>query len=210
LSGLRIDHAIYAVRDLDAAATRFAEELGLTSVPGGRHPGWGTVNRIVPLGDGYIELLAVVDADEAAGSAFGRAALAAIAAGDRLSGWVVATDDLDEVAARLGLDIASASRTRPDGETIKWRLAGVERLRESSAYPFFIQWDVPPELHPGAAPVRHEARPRRIARVEVCADGGDLRDWLGEHDLPVHVTQGVASSISAVMIDTADGEVVLR
>jgi len=49
---LQIDHVVYAVGDLDAAATRVREEFGLASVPGGVHPQWGTGNRIIPLGDG--------------------------------------------------------------------------------------------------------------------------------------------------------------
>ena len=63
---VRIDHAIWATRDLDAAAARFEREHGLRAAGGGRHDGMGTHNRIVPLGGGYLELLAVADADEAA------------------------------------------------------------------------------------------------------------------------------------------------
>ena len=49
-----------------------AADFDLPSVDGGRHPGWGTANRIVPLGDTYIELVTVVDEAEAAQSPFGR------------------------------------------------------------------------------------------------------------------------------------------
>ncbi len=47
---LRIDHIVWGVDDLDRAAAEVQERYGLASVPGGRHPGWGTANRIVPLG----------------------------------------------------------------------------------------------------------------------------------------------------------------
>ena len=60
-AGLRIDHVLYAVRDLDEAASRLATEWGLATSDGGRHPGHGTANRIVPLGSDYIELIAIVD-----------------------------------------------------------------------------------------------------------------------------------------------------
>ena len=46
---MRIDHAIIGARDIDAVADRLWEQHGLASLPGGRHPGWGTHNRIVPL-----------------------------------------------------------------------------------------------------------------------------------------------------------------
>ena len=74
---------------------------GLASSAGGRHPGWGTANRIVPLGETYLELVTVVDEAEAAQSAFGRW-VAASRPGAPF-GWAVRTDDLDAVAARLGL-----------------------------------------------------------------------------------------------------------
>jgi hypothetical protein len=61
---IQIDHVVYAVRDLDAAAERFRRAYGLGSVAGGRHAGWGTGNRIVPLGDQYVELISVVDPEE--------------------------------------------------------------------------------------------------------------------------------------------------
>ena len=65
---MELDHVLFAVADLAAAATEFESRYGLASVQGGRHDGWGTANRIVPLGDAYLELLAVVDEDEAASS----------------------------------------------------------------------------------------------------------------------------------------------
>ena len=68
---LAIDHVIVVVDDLDAAAARLLDEHGLASLPGGRHEGHGTGNRIVPLGPDYLELMAVVDADEAVGSPLG-------------------------------------------------------------------------------------------------------------------------------------------
>ena len=46
---MQIDHAIIGARDIDAVADRLWERHGLASLPGGRHPGWGTHNRIVPL-----------------------------------------------------------------------------------------------------------------------------------------------------------------
>ena len=68
---MRIDHVIYATQDLDAAAARLESEHGLVADGGGRHAGIGTENRIVPLGGGYLELIAVVDHAEAERSALG-------------------------------------------------------------------------------------------------------------------------------------------
>jgi Glyoxalase-like domain len=200
---------IYAVRDLDAADKRFSERFGLASVRGGRHRGWGTANRIVPLGTSYLELVAVVDPAEARASDFGRAVLGAVGQREQLVGWAVATDDIEPIARRLDLEVTPGSRTRPDGSTLSWRVAGLARAMEAGSLPLFIQWDGPSELHPGAAVAEHRSRPRGIAWIEVTADERGLREWLGDSDLPLRVAAG-RPSLSAVGIGTAAGEVVVR
>src|SRR5947207_13236818 len=95
---LRIDHIVWGVDDLDRAAAEVQERYGLASVPGGRHPGWGTANRIVPLGSSYLELLAVVDPDEAAADPVGSGYARHIRAASGLMLWCLATDELDAVA----------------------------------------------------------------------------------------------------------------
>jgi hypothetical protein len=211
MSRLWIDHVIYAVDDLDAAGEALFEREGLASVPGGRHEGWGTQNRIVPLGESYLELIAVADGDEARGSAFGLAVLRALREKRPLVGWVVATDDIDAVAARLELEVDEKSRDASDGSTLRWRLAGLERAMKTGALPFFVQWDVPRDRHPGAAEVRHETDPQGIAWVEVSTDEPDeLKEWLGEEaDLPVRVSDGHPAPAAAA-IATSGAEIVLR
>jgi len=206
---LRIDHVIVGVSDLDAAARRFLHELGLDSLPGGRHPGWGTSNRIVPLGQEYVELLAVVDPDEATTSEMGRLFASSIGSENRPIGWCVATDELTDVAERLGLSISNGSRALPDGSFLRWRAAGPERALVDPSLPFFITWDVPEEQHPGRVAVRHKFEPRGISWIEVGGDPARLLDWLGSDELPVRVKPG-PSAVLAVGIETASGEIVLR
>lgn len=207
--GIHVDHIIYAVRDLDAAASRFEHEFGFGWVEGGRHPGWGTANRIVPLGRSYVELVAVVDALEAAGSTFGRWVGAAARQHDRLLSWALATSDIEDAARRLNLAVTPGSRTRPDGATVSWRLAGLDHAITNSAFPFFIQWETTPELHPGMAIGEHSVTPRGILWVEVAADEHTLRDWLRNLEEPVRISTGVPR-LSAVGIATEAGEIVLR
>lgn len=206
---LRIDHVIYAVEDLDVAAGRFRADFGLASIAGGRHPGWGTANRIVPLGRDYVELVTVVDRAAAAVSNFGRPVLDAIAKRHPLVGWAAQTDDLQATANRLGLAVEGGSRTTPDGSVLAWRLAGVAPGLAGGALPFFIEWDVPPELHPGAAHADHDVSPSGIASIEVTGDTHSLYEWLGESQLPLRIVEG-APSLSAVAIGTAVGDLLLR
>jgi hypothetical protein len=69
---LELDHVLIAVQDLEAAARELEARHGLASIEGGRHAARGTANRIVPLGETYVELITVVDEAEAAASVFGR------------------------------------------------------------------------------------------------------------------------------------------
>jgi hypothetical protein len=97
---LEIDHLVLGVEDLEAAADELLDRNGLVALPGGRHPAWGTANRVVPLGSTYLELVAVVDPAVAAGSAFG-SWVADMAAGRGGWGWAVRTREMAATAARL-------------------------------------------------------------------------------------------------------------
>lgn len=206
---LRIDHVVYAVRDLDDAAARFRTEFGLDSVVGGRHTGWGTANRIVPLGEQYLELIAVVDETEATATTFGRSVLERVSAGD---GWftiAVASDDVVLIGERLGLEIDAGSRERPDGEVVRWRMAGLDDPRRAAWMPFFLTWDVPGSLHPGSARAGHGVRAEGIAWVEVGGDAERLRAWLGDEELPIRVTSD-EPGIRRVALATFDGDLVIE
>ena len=205
---LALDHLGYAVRDLDGAAVRFREELGLDSVVGGRHVGFGTANRIVPLGDQYIEIVGVVDEAEARGSAFGRSVLERTTDGD---GWlviVVATDDVDAEAARLGLEVTTGARSRPDGTEVRWRMTGLDAPQREPWMPFFMTWDIPDELHPGRQRAGHVVKAQGLAWVEVGGDVERLRAWLGGQDLPIRVTDAPPGLVRAA-VATARGEIVI-
>ena len=115
---MQLDHVLVAVPDLAAGVRAIEARLGLTSVEGGRHPGWGTANRIVPLGPAYLELVAVVDAGEAAAHTFGRWLAAAQPRGGPF-GWAVRIEELDRVADRLGLPVRDGSRATPDGRLLR-------------------------------------------------------------------------------------------
>ena len=206
---LRLDHVVFAVPDLDEAAVRFREAFGLDSTEGGRHERWGTANRIVPVGDQYVELVAAVEETAAARTGFGRGVLQLASGG---GGWftiAAVAEDLDAVAARLGLEIGSGSRTRPDGEILRWRSAGLDDPRREPWMPFFLAWDVPEELHPARARAGHGVRAQGIAWVEVGGDAERLREWLGGEELPIRLIEG-EPGVRRVGVSTSDGEIVIE
>jgi catechol 2,3-dioxygenase-like lactoylglutathione lyase family enzyme len=176
---MQIDHVIYATADLDAAAARVEAVLGVPVAGGGRHDRIGTHNRIVPFDDGYLELLAVADPDEAAGSTLGAAIQARLRShGEGLFAWAVRVDDVAAVAARLRTEVTTIAR-----EGFSARLTGLAEAMADPLLPFFIARD------PGVpGPV---ARPdaEAIAWLELGGEATRLADWLGGADLPVRVVE---------------------
>lgn len=173
---LEIDHVVFGVAGLSEAADHLASRYGLVSYPGGRHPGHGTANRIVPLGDSYLELVAVVDDEEAAASDFGSWVMNQAARIPTPHALCLRTDDIDQISSRLGLQPISMSRQTPAGPVLEWRLAGLERAI-SDGLPFFVEWAVPDEVLPGRISPGNEAK---IDGVILSGDVVRIKRWIGE------------------------------
>ena len=209
-AGVQIDHIVIGVRDLDVAAAQFGDRYGLTTIEGGRHPGWGTANRLVPLGAAYLELVTVVDQAEASNSDFGRW-VSTMLEGNSRFGWAVRTDDLDRTASRLGLEVAQGSRRSQGGEMLHWRIAGVAKAARDSSLPFFIQWGASTPL-PGRATVVHRAGAVALGELTIEADEQRLHEWLGTRSLPIRVTPGtqgpatftVRTSTNTIVVSSDD------
>lgn len=205
---LHFDHVLRGVRDLDAAAAAIRAEHGLASVDGGVHPGWGTGNRIVPLGGDYVELIGVVDPAAAAESPVGAWLTALTADGDRWAGWCLRADDLDAVVRRLSLEVTPGSRELPGGGSVSWRLAGLAEAMAEPGLPFFIAWDDGSE-HPGAAAAPHLPEPYGIAWIEVAGEPDRIGRWLDGAPLQVRFADG-EPGVRAVGIGSSAGEIILR
>jgi hypothetical protein len=195
---------LVAVTDLAAAAQEIEARHGLSSMQGGRHAGWGTANRIVPLGETYLELIAVVDPAEAADSAFGSWVAAGATPAGRPLGWAVRTDDLDEVAGRLGLAVEAKSRKDASGQTLRWRMAGIEEAAAEPSLPIYVEWGEGTPF-PGRAPVTHPAGGVEIASLELDGDSERVERWLGGESLPISVRAG-APAVASVILSSPDGE----
>jgi Glyoxalase-like domain len=201
---LELDHVIFAVPDLEAAARGLESRHGLASIEGGRHAGWGTANRIVPLVETYVELITLVDEAEAAASPFGRWVAAGIgSAAGRPLGWVARTERIDEIAERLGLTVSSGSRPGRDGGLLRWRLAGVEEAAAEPALPFFVEWGEGTPL-PGRTEIEHPAGAVRLERLGLSGDEERVAAWLGTDDLPINVSAG-PPAVTEVVLASNEG-----
>lgn len=140
---LAVDHLVVAALTLDEGAAWVEERLGARPAGGGRHPGMGTHNRLLGLGEVYLEVIAVDPSAEPPArprwfALDQPATRERLRRGPALIHWVASTDDIER-DARAG-EIVTASR----GE-YRWRIT-VPRdggLPEDGASPALIQWAGP-------------------------------------------------------------------
>jgi hypothetical protein len=215
-----VDHVLLPVADLEEGARRLRERHGLQAIPGGRHPKVGTANMIVPLGRQYLELIAIVDSQEAATSRLGKRIAPALDQGRMFVDWAVRTRDLDGMRRKLlaaGWDlppVKEGSRSRPDGQVLHWRTQDVNTGASRIAVPFVIEWDVPPGLHPGEAAAEHPSGATALRRVVIGArDPARVREqlqlMLGDSDL-YEVHTAASDGVEELVLDSPRGELVVK
>ena len=205
----RVDHVVYATRDLEAEVEHLAAMLGVRASPGGRHPAWSTRNALIALGERvYLEIVAPdPDGPEPDGSRpFGLDTLAAA----RLATWCVVATDLERIArdARAhGVDLGPVqhrSRQRPDDTVLRWTMTDPTRPRADGLVPFYIDWGDAP--HPAAsAPSGGRLAGLRARHPEP----GRVRTMLRALGLAMEVASGDAPELIAT-IETDRGPIELR
>jgi catechol 2,3-dioxygenase-like lactoylglutathione lyase family enzyme len=125
---MRFDHAILAVRDMQAARADF-HELGFTSIYGGQHRGGLTHNALIAFADGsYLELMAPTDPAHLTARP-GEGYLYVFQRGEGFAGYALHMQDLEAGVGgmrRRGLLVgepATGGRRREDGQELTWRMA---------------------------------------------------------------------------------------
>jgi hypothetical protein len=208
---LGIDHVVIAVNDPDRAAARLTGLVGLEASPGGRHAGLGTFNRLVWLGDSYLELIGVDDRGLADRWSIGAAARDRLDAGSEgVVTFAVASDDLRRDVARLRAagggagsgDVTEMQRTRPDGEVVRGWLA-LPAFLGRALPPFLTQHDLT------AAEWRPADRAARAAQVHPFGGRALLARLELEVDDPVAVGRRYRNALGVTPIAAGDGRVQL-
>ena len=137
-----LDHIIIGVNNLAGAEAIFDQNLGLAVSGGGMHPTGGTANRVIVIGDTYIELITVYEPREAQQSILDR-----LAKGDGYLNFVLSSNDIaadSAVIAQRGVPVIGpmpGQLTSPDGRVRRWSRADIERPDLTQRYPFIIQHD---------------------------------------------------------------------
>jgi glyoxalase-like protein len=135
-----IDHVILGVNNLERGMQAFESRTGVAPKRGGEHPGRGTQNALVALGDGrYLEILApaaTLQPDAALGESVSHAELT-------LVGWALRTPNIRRIVDRVrsaGFEVNGplpGSRRTTDGALLAWQSANLGQL---GVTPFFIEW----------------------------------------------------------------------
>lgn len=181
---VQLDHLVYAVPHLAVAVAELEELLGISFLPGGRHPDWGTRNAILPLGPAiYLEVIGP-DPESALGhppAIFGIDRLSA----PRLVTWAAKGKGLNALTASArsqGIELGAPSpgtRLRPDGTRVNWELTDPFQARAGGILPFFIDW-------------RQEQHPAAIAETDA-----ELLGFSAQHPDP----EGVAAQLRHLGIE---------
>lgn len=197
---LAFDHIAVAAGTLAEGVSMVEAALGVPLAGGGDHALMGTHNRLLGLGDLYLEVIAVNPAAPPPGRPrwFD---LDHFAGPPRLTNWVARCDDLDTALAAAppgtGRPLALARGA------YRWQMAVPDdgRLPFDGAFPALIHWQG--DLHPAAALPDHGLRLTRLTLTH--PDAPALRQALGPlaHDPRIAVALGPAG-LSA-RIDTPQG-----
>jgi hypothetical protein len=151
-----LDHILLGSNDLNAGIAFIEEPTGVRAAIGGVHPGRGTRNALLSLGERrYLEIIAP-DPAQAKVPDFAAPLLQKLKSlsTPRLVGWADHPDNIEALAGRLkAAGIAfegprDGSRARPDGRILKWKTLNLAD-DHNGILPFFIEWDAT-STHPSA------------------------------------------------------------
>lgn len=139
-----IDHLMFVAPDLEDGVALLQEMLGVRAAAGGKHPGVGTHNALLSLGNGvYLEVLAP-DPDQ--GDASGSLRSGMQFAPSRIATWAAKAPDIEaRVASALSSghnigSVSAASRRLPDGSLLEWSFTFPPPAAGDGVAPFLIRW----------------------------------------------------------------------
>lgn len=191
---LIFDHLAVSAQTLDEGVAAIEAALGLPLAAGGQHPHMATHNRLIGLGDLYLEVIAIDPA--APKPAWPRwFDLDAFTGLPRLTNWVARCDDLAAEVALGPTGIGTpVALSRGD---FRWEMAvpADGRLPFGGGFPALIKWHGP--AHPAARLPDETLRLTRfeIAHPEAAALSEALQNRLA--DPRVIITQGQTLAMRA-------------
>jgi hypothetical protein len=144
-----LDHILLGCNDLDTGVDFVHDGTGVRPAIGGVHPGRGTRNALLSLGERrYLEIIA----PDPAQSEIVHYPQIRSMTDPRLIGWAVHPTDIAAIAKQLRENKveftgpSDGSRKRPDGHVLNWKTINLADDRQG-LLPFFIEWSAD-SVHP--------------------------------------------------------------
>ena len=193
-----LDHFILGCADLDHGIACVEQRTGVRAAFGGVHPGRGTRNALLSLGERrYLEIMAPDPAQQVTPQIPRLRELKEPA----IVGWAAHPGDLEKFAAHLreaGIAFEgprAGSRQRPDGKLLHWKTLTLKD-DQAGLLPFFIEWSGD-SLHPSADAPKG-CTLTHFGAITPKAD--DLRKVAGLLQLDMPVSSGDKTALHAVII----------
>ena len=136
---LGFDHFAITATHLEDGVAEVEEALGLALDPGGQHPHFGTHNRLLGLGDLYMEVIAI-DPSAPTPSCPRWFDMDRFEGPTRITNWIVQTPDIDAALAQLPNGAGTpVALQRGD---LRWQMAVPDtgQLPWDGAFPAVIAW----------------------------------------------------------------------
>lgn len=204
----QIDHFVWAVPDLDEGCTEIERLFGTAPVRGGSHPGLGTCNALLSLGqDLYLEVMAPEAPQPGS-------------VGERLAGlespglatWVIRSGDLaalsaaatDPAVKAAPLGPVPTKRLTPQGDELSWELLFLTQHRYGGLVPFAIDWQA--TQHPSTTSPIGGA----LEQFEIRSTNADALNALFTGLGIARKVQASVESALVAQFDTSNGRVELQ
>jgi len=192
-----LDHILLGCADLQLGINFLQQSTGLQAAFGGVHPGRGTQNALLSLGQRrYLEIIAPDPQQPGAPDRHGLRKLTE----PRLIGWAAHPGSLAEFAARLTREGIAfdgptpGSRERPGGRLLHWSTL---HLKDDAGglLPFFIEWSAG-SPHPSA-----DAPPGcQLLRFEIATpDAAPVAKLAAQLGLQVPISKSRAPRLHAAL-----------
>jgi hypothetical protein len=139
-----LDHILLGCNNLDSGITFVEAHTGVRAMPGGAHPGAGTHNALLSLGERrYLEIIAPDPAQPDSKDPL--PLILTKLTEPRLVAWAAHPANISALAEKLrnaGVPFqgpVAGSRKRLDGHVLHWQVLHLED-GDSGLLPFFIEW----------------------------------------------------------------------
>ena len=190
---VQIDHIIVGISGLKKGMDQFEKLSGVRPSFGGEHPGYGTHNALVSLGENiYLEIIST------------KPGIKNIFFKDSPEltplGWAASTDNITRLKEKLlakgfkTTDPVKSSRFQQNGSKLEWKTVFISEPEIKGA-PFFIEWSKR-SVHPAET----AAKGCKLKSLELyTSDAEKLKELLKELDLNIKVTNSSSTAVKITM-----------